>query len=296
MISRYREINSRYREFVRYFPISGNHRKTLVFSNDTTITVHPGHVCSSVRAKIEYGGSRRVARLSQWFLTSIVLLGRCRIMSETLKLVWEILWQKKTLFIEWHGSLHFRWADQSDDSLHRGSLLTANYARANRFNSCWFPDIGKWFPDIGNSVYFPISGNEFPISGIDFRISRNGSHFPISGIISRYREIYFLISGNNPRYPDIRNSNSRYPELISRYRELFPDIGNLISRYREIIPDIGKCSIKTQMAFHRVMHVIHDFTCRCRWFDGIDTRATCRINCHQSNCIIFSHQSNCRIN
>ena len=37
--------------------------------------------------------------------------------------------------------------------------------------------------------------------------------------------------------------------MISRYRELFPDIENSISRYREIIPDIGKWLIKTQLAF-----------------------------------------------
>ena len=75
---------------------------------------------------------------------------------------------------------------------------------------------------------FPISGNHFPISVI----------LLISGyreIISWYREII-------SRYRKIR--------FISRYRELFPDIGKLNSRYPKIIPyfpiseiripDIGK--------------------------------------------------------
>ena len=75
---------------------------------------------------------------------------------------------------------------------------------------------------------FPISGNHFPISVI----------LLISGyreIISRYREII-------SRYRKMR--------FISRYRELFPDIGKLNSRYQKIIryfpisgiriPDIGK--------------------------------------------------------
>ena len=47
---------------------------------------------------------------------------------------------------------------------------------------------------------------------------------------------------------------------ISRYRELFPDIGNYIgnsdSRYRKIISDIGKWWIKTQMAFHSHEHAV----------------------------------------
>ena len=51
---------------------------------------------------------------------------------------------------------------------------------------------------------FPISGNDFRISGIPF--------------ISRYREM-----------------NSRYRELIFGYREMA-----LISRYRELFPDIEK--------------------------------------------------------
>ena len=85
------------------------------------------------------------------------------------------------------------------------------------------PDIGKSFPDIGN--YFPISGNP------------NGFQL---FIISRYRKLF----------SDIGNSNSRYREMISRYREfefrisgnmeLISDIGNSISRYQEIIPDIEK--------------------------------------------------------
>ena len=37
---------------------------------------------------------------------------------------------------------------------------------------------------------------------------------------------------------------------ISRYRELFSDIGNSNSRYRKILSDIGKWWIKTQMAFN----------------------------------------------
>ena len=63
---------------------------------------------------------------------------------------------------------------------------------------------------------------------------------PDPELISRYRELN----------PDIGNSNSRYREMISRYREfefrisgnmeLFSDIGNSISRYQEIIPDIEK--------------------------------------------------------
>ena len=98
---------------------------------------------------------------------------------------------------------------------------------------------------------FPISGNHFPISVI----------LLISGyreIISWYREII-------SRYRKMR--------FISRYRELFPDIGKLNSRYPKIIPyfpiseiripdigksfpDIGKCWIKTQMAFHSMGPVL----------------------------------------
>ena len=48
---------------------------------------------------------------------------------------------------------------------------------------------------------------------------------------------HFPISGNNSRYREMLNKNPNgFPYLfsISRYRELFPDIGNLNSRYREI--------------------------------------------------------------
>ena len=68
------------------------------------------------------------------------------------------------------------------------------------------PDIGKWFPDIGNSNFgyreiwnwFPISRNEshfsisrndFPISGNDFPISGNQQNYRYREMISRYREI-----------------------------------------------------------------------------------------------------------
>ena len=76
----------------------------------------------------------------------------------------------------------------------------------------------------------------------DFPIS--GNHFPISVIllISGYREIISW-------YPEIISSY-RKMRFISRYRELFPDIGKLNSRYQKIIPyfpiseiripDIGK--------------------------------------------------------
>ena len=67
-----------------------------------------------------------------------------------------------------------------------------------------------------------------------------GKPFGFLLIISRYRELF----------PDIGNSNSRYREIISRYREfefpisgnmeLFSDIGNSISRYQVIIPNIEK--------------------------------------------------------
>ena len=206
MISRYREINSRYREFVRYFPISGNHRKTLVFSNDTTITVHPGHVCSSVRAKIEYGGSRRVARLSQWFLTSIVLLGRCRIMSETLKLGGKFCGKKKPFSL--------------NDMAHYIFDGLTNQTTAYIVVHCWqritLEQIGSTAAD------FPISGNDFRISGIPF--------------ISRYREM-------NSRYRELI-FGYREMALISRYRELFPDIEKYISWYPEIIPDIPISEIR----------------------------------------------------
>ena len=68
-------------------------------------------------------------------------------------------------------------------------------------------------------------------------------HFPISVIISRYREIEFLISGNE--FPisgnDFRISGNA---IISRYRELFPDIKKFISWYLEIIPDIPISEIR----------------------------------------------------
>ena len=83
-------------------------------------------------------------------------------------------------------------------------------------------------------------GSSTPLS--DFPIS--GNHFPISVIllISGYREIISWYREIISRYRKMR--------FISRYRELFPDIGKLNSRYPKLIsyfpiseiriPDIGK--------------------------------------------------------
>ena len=131
-------------------------------------------------------------------------------------------------------------------------------------------------------IDFPISGNDFRISEIDFPISGNvldfpisGNHFPISvilliswyreiiswyrEIISRYRKMRF-ISRYRELFPDIGKLNSRYQKIIPYFPiseirihdigKSFPDIGNSNSRYQEIISDIGKWWIKTQMAFH----------------------------------------------
>ena len=49
-------------------------------------------------------------------------------------------------------------------------------------------------------------------------------HFPISRIISRYRELF----------PDIRNSIARYREIIPDIGKSFPDIGTSNFRYRDI--------------------------------------------------------------
>ena len=71
----------------------------------------------------------------------------------------------------------------------------------------WFSDIGNWFPDIGKSNSFPDIGKSipnirksFPDIG-KFIISRYWK------LISRYRELEFLISGNNSRYREMLNKN-----------------------------------------------------------------------------------------
>ena len=93
---------------------------------------------------------------------------------------------------------------------------------------------------ISSSVINARWGSSTPLP--DFPIS--GNHFPISVIllISWYREIISWYREIISRYRKMR--------FISRYRELFPDIGKLNSRYQKIIPyfpiseiripDIGK--------------------------------------------------------
>ena len=78
-------------------------------------------------------------------------------------------------------------------------------------------------------------------------------------IISRYRKMR-LISRYRELFPDIGKLNSRYQKIIPYFPiseiripdigKSFPDIGNYFPISGIRIPDIGKWWIKTQMAFH----------------------------------------------
>ena len=106
---------------------------------------------------------------------------------------------------------------------------------------------------------FPISGNDFPISAILLIPGYREIISRYREIISRYRKMR-LISRYRELFPDIGKLNSRYQKIIPYFPiseiripdigKSFPDIGNSNSRYQKIISDIGKCWIKTQMAFH----------------------------------------------
>ena len=106
---------------------------------------------------------------------------------------------------------------------------------------------------------FPISGNHFPISVILLISWYREIISWYREIISRYRKMRF-ISRYRELFPDIGKLNSRYQKIIPYFPiseiripdigKSFPDIGNSNSRYQEIISDIGKWWIKTQMAFH----------------------------------------------
>ena len=109
--------------------------------------------------------------------------------------------------------------DLGRNDLSRGGMTVAT-SSSSVVNARW-----------GSSTPLP----DFPISG---------NHFPISVIllISGYREIISCYREIISRY--------RKMKFISRYRELFPDIGKLNSRYQKLIPyfpiseiripDIGK--------------------------------------------------------
>ena len=106
---------------------------------------------------------------------------------------------------------------------------------------------------------FPISGNHFPISVILLISWYREIISWYREIISRYRKMRF-ISRYRELFPDIGKLNSRYQKIIPYFPiseiripdigKSFPDIGNSNSRYQGIISDIGKWWIKTQMAFH----------------------------------------------
>ena len=112
---------------------------------------------------------------------------------------------------------------------------------------------------------FPISGNHFPISVILLISWYREIISWYREIISRYRKMRF-ISRYRELFPDIGKLNSRHQKIIPYFPiseiripdigKSFPDIGNSNcswnsnSRYQEIISDIGKWWIKTQMAFH----------------------------------------------
>ena len=106
---------------------------------------------------------------------------------------------------------------------------------------------------------FPISGNHFPISVILLISWYREIISWYREIISRYRKMRF-ISRYRELFPDIGKLNSRYQKIIPYFPiseiripdigKSFPDIGNSNSRYQEIISDIGKWWIKTQMASH----------------------------------------------
>ena len=120
----------------------------------------------------------------------------------------------------------------------------------SRYREFEFPILGNQFPISGNNQFPDIEKSFADIGKSFLDIGKWDSFLDIGKYFLIYREIEFPISENNSIFPDIRNSNSRYREIIYRYRELFLDIGNSNSRYREIISDIGKWWIKTQMAFH----------------------------------------------
>ena len=119
-------------------------------------------------------------------------------------------------------------------------------------------DLGRTDLSRGGTT-FPISGNHFPISVILLISWYREIISWYREIISRYRKMRF-ISRYRELFPDIGKLNSRYQKIIPYFPiseiripdigKSFPDIGNSNSRYQEIISDIGKWWIKTQMAFH----------------------------------------------